>query len=91
MNVAAGGSEAIAAYWRLLKCGVVKLVYSFDGEQLNRLKQEYLYNDLRQLRKAVRDKADANENKQWSADLGERVAAGQGAAARYGGCLWRNI
>ena len=56
MNVAAGGSEAIAAYWRLLKCGVVKLVYSFDGEQLNRLKQEYLYNDLRQLRKAVRDK-----------------------------------
>lgn len=71
LNVAAGGSEAIAAYWRLLKCGVVKLVYSFDGEQLNRLKQEYLYNDLRQLRKAVRDKADANENKQWSADLGE--------------------
>lgn len=58
MNVAAGGSEAIAAYWRLLKCGVVKLVYSFDGEQLNRLKQEYLYNDLRQLRKAVRDKAE---------------------------------
>ena len=44
LNVAAGGSEAIAAYWRLLKCGVVKLVYSFDGEQLNRLKQEYLYN-----------------------------------------------
>ena len=35
------------------------------------MKQEYLYNDLRQLRKAVRDKADANENKQWSADLGE--------------------
>ena len=51
LNVAAGGSEAIAAYWRLLKCGVVKLVYSFDGERLNRLKQEYLYNDLRQLRK----------------------------------------
>ena len=37
LNVAAGGSEAIAAYWRLLKCGVVKLVYSFDGERLNRL------------------------------------------------------
>lgn len=70
LNIASGGSEAIASYWRLLKCGVVKMVYGFDGERLNRLKQEALYGDLRQLRQAVCEQA-AGINEQWSVDLNE--------------------
>ncbi|MCD8359327.1 MAG: exodeoxyribonuclease V subunit gamma [Acidaminococcaceae bacterium] len=71
LAVAAGGSEAVTAYWRLLKCGVVKMVYGFDGEQLNRLKQDHLYSSLQQLRKAVADKIDEIGTAQWSAELSE--------------------
>ena len=74
LAVAAGGSEAVAAYWRLLKCGVVKMVYDFDGEQLNRLKQDHLYSSLQQLRKAVADKIDEIGTAQWSAELSELEA-----------------
>lgn len=53
LTVGAGGSEAVTAYWQLLKCGIVKLVWSFDGERYNSLKKQKFYSSLKQARKDV--------------------------------------
>ena len=53
LAVAEGGSEAVPAYWRLLKCSVAKLCWHFDGEKLNLLKQKNFYNKLSQLQQDV--------------------------------------
>lgn len=43
LKVKQSGSESIDAYWQLLKCGLVKLKWHFNGEKINCLKQKQYY------------------------------------------------
>lgn len=61
LTVASGGSDAIAAYWRLLKCGIAKLVWGFNGEMLNGLKQEQFYSQLSKARQDVLERAKPDD------------------------------
>lgn len=61
LTVASGGSDAIAAYWRLLKCGIAKLVWGFNGEMLNGLKQEQFYSQLSKARQDVLEMAKPDD------------------------------
>lgn len=61
LTVASGGSDAIAAYWRLLKCGIAKLVWDFNGEMLNGLKQEQFYSQLSKARQDVLEMAKPDD------------------------------
>ena len=74
LTCAAVGSAAAAAYWRLLKCGVAQLVWTFDGEQLNRLKAVKFYNDLPQVQADVLAAAPAQHVQELTA-LQELAAA----------------
>lgn len=68
LTVADKGNEAIDAYWRLLKCGVTKMLWSFDGEVFNGLKQKKFYNSLKFAKEDVEQTARTN-NENWPGDL----------------------
>ncbi|WP_337366042.1 PD-(D/E)XK nuclease family protein [Phascolarctobacterium sp.] len=61
LTAASGGSDAIAAYWRLLKCGIAKIVWGFNGEMLNGLKQKRFYSQLSKARQDVLEMATPEE------------------------------